>query len=179
MRHRCDVKRFSRKAGARKALIRGLVTSLVEHERIRTTLPKAKELRRFVEKAVTIGQDGTVHARRQLLAKYPNEDTVQKLVADIGPRFKSRPGGYTRIRRLGARPGDGAPMAFIEFVDYDPAKKAKDVTVKMRDGNRKQVSKDLSPDEFAAHQRKKTLKKQLAKRKHLRQVSNKSRANNR
>jgi len=180
MRHRCNVKRFSRKAGARKALIRGLVTSLVEHERIRTTLPKAKELRRHVEKAVTIGQDGSVQSRRLLLSKYPNENTVQKLVGDLGPRFKERPGGYTRIRKLGPRPGDGAPMAFIEFVDFDPASKAdKKVTVETRDGKRKLVKKEMTPEEFGTFQKRQTERRQLAKRKHLRKVSNKSRANNR
>ena len=108
MRHRKQVKHFSRKPGARKALIRGLVTSLVEHERIRTTLPKAKELRRHVEKAITLGQDGSLHRRRNLLSKYPNEETVHKLMSDLSPRFKDRPGGYTRIMKLGPRPGDGA-----------------------------------------------------------------------
>lgn len=180
MRHRCDVKRFSRKAGARKALFRGLVTSLVEHERVRTTLPKAKELRRHVEKAVTIGQKGGVHASRLLFSKYPNAKTVTKLVNDLGPRFKERPGGYTRIRKLGPRPGDGAPMAFIEFVDYDPSAQVdKKVTVVSRDENRKKVSKELSKDEYAAFMSRVVDRKKRAQRKHLRKVSNRSRNINR
>ena len=117
---------------ARKALIRGLVDSLVEHGRIRTTLPKAKELRRFVEKAITIGKQGDVACRRVLEAKYPNKNTVKTVVDDLSVRFKERPGGYTRIIKAGNRPGDMAPMALIEFVDYelpevpDEATKAKE-----------------------------------------------------
>ena len=180
MRHRCQVKHFSRKSGARKALIRGLVTSLVEHERIKTTLPKAKELRRHVERAVTAARAGTVHARRTLLSKYPNEDTVQKLVGDLGKRFEGRPGGYTRIRKLGQRVGDGAPMCFIEFVDYDPAKQQEaTVKVKTRDGKRKEIEKELTQTQFKDFQEKKANKRWLAKRKHLRKVSNTSRTANR
>ena len=118
MRHRVIKHSFGRKPGSRKALVRGLVDSLVEHGRIRTTLPKAKELRRHVERAVTLGKEGTVHARRVLLSRYPNKKTVNTLVDDISKRFKNREGGYTRIRKLGPRPGDSADMALIEFVDY-------------------------------------------------------------
>jgi len=180
MRHRCDVKRFSRKAGARKALVRGLVTSLVEHERIRTTLPKAKELRRHVERAVTIGQRGGVQASRLLFSKYPSAKTVTKLVNDLGPRFKERPGGYTRIRKLGPRPGDGAPMAFIEFIDYDPAaQQEQKVKVVTKGPDRKLVKKELSKEEHGDFMTKVVEKKKRAKRKHLRKVTNKARQRNR
>merc|ERR1711916_211887 len=118
MRHRVQNKRFGRSNGHRKALIRNLVTSLVEHERITTTLPKAKELRRHVERAITAGKKEDVATIRTLLAKYPNKDTVKKIVSDLSPRFKERPGGYTRILKLGERPGDAAEMAIIEFVDF-------------------------------------------------------------
>ncbi|MCB0413615.1 MAG: 50S ribosomal protein L17 [Bdellovibrionales bacterium] len=118
MRHSVVKHSFGRKQGPRKALIRGLVDSLVQHGRIKTTLAKAKELRRHVEKAVTYGKEDSVHVRRTLLKKYPNKDTVKSIVTDISPRFKDRPGGYTRILKIGARPGDMAPMALIEFVDY-------------------------------------------------------------
>ena len=118
MRHRVNKHSFGRKYGPRVALMRGLVNSLVEHGRIRTTLPKAKELRRYVEKAITKGKDGTVHARRTLLSKYPNPMTVKTIVDDLSVRFKDRPGGYTRILKAGPRPGDQAEMAYIEFVDY-------------------------------------------------------------
>jgi large subunit ribosomal protein L17 len=118
MRHRSHSHQFGRKPDQRKALIRGLVEALVEHGRIKTTLPRAKEIRRHVEKAVTIGKAGTVHARRVLLARYPNKETVGTLIDDISKRFEKRPGGYTRIIKIGSRAGDQAEMAFIEFVDY-------------------------------------------------------------
>lgn len=120
MRHRARVNTFGRKSGPRKALIRGLVTSLVEHGRIKTTLAKAKELRRHVERAVTIGKKQDLHAQRLLLSRYPNKATVATIMKDLAPRFKDRNGGYTRILKLGPRPGDNAEMAFIEFVDYTP-----------------------------------------------------------
>lgn len=120
MRHRARVSTFGRKTGPRKALLRGLVTSLVEHGRIKTTLAKAKELRRHVERAVTMGKKQSLHAQRLLLSRYPNEATVSTIMKDLAPRFKDREGGYTRILKLGNRPGDNAEMAFIEFVDYAP-----------------------------------------------------------
>lgn len=118
MRHQVHSKRFGRRGGGRKALIRGLVNAIVESERIRTTVPKAKELRRHVERAITKGKDQTLHARRILLAKYPNQKTVDKIFTDLSQRFAKRPGGYTRILKLDKRPGDSAEMCFIEFVDY-------------------------------------------------------------
>ncbi|MCC7404664.1 MAG: 50S ribosomal protein L17 [Bdellovibrionales bacterium] len=118
MRHNADKANFGRKYGPRIALLRGLVNSLVEHERIKTTVSKAKELRRHVEKAITLGKKGNLHARRLLLSRYPNDATVEKLVGDLSVRFKTRPGGYTKIIKLGARPGDKAEMAYIQFVDY-------------------------------------------------------------
>ena len=118
MRHRVHSHQFGRKPGPRKALLRGLVDSLVEHGRIKTTLPRAKEVRRHVEKAITIGKAGSVHARRLLLSRYPNKDTVGGIVDDLSKRFEKRPGGYTRIIKVGPRPGDQAEMAFLEFVDF-------------------------------------------------------------
>lgn len=120
MRHKVAKKNFGRRTGARKALVKGLVESLVRDERIKTTLPKAKELRKHVERAITKGKKGTVHARRIILKSYPNKDTMEKIVDDLSVRFKDRPGGYTRILKLGHRPGDKAEVAYIEFVDYKP-----------------------------------------------------------
>ena len=119
MRHRRRVQHFDRDTGARKALIRGLVDAVVEHGRITTTVERAKEVRRHVEKAVTFSKKGTVAARRILTSRYPNAMTVKTLVDDLGVRFKDRPGGYTRVIKIGRRPGDTAEMAFLEFVDYD------------------------------------------------------------
>ena len=123
MRHRARVSTFGRKTGPRKALIRGLVNSLVEHGRIKTTLAKAKELRRHVERAVTMGKKQSLHAQRLLMARYPNDATVSTIMKDLAPRFADRAGGYTRILKLGNRPGDNAEMAYIEFVDYAPKAK--------------------------------------------------------
>lgn len=117
--HRRRVKHFDRKSGPRKALLRGLVISLIEHGRITTTVDRAKETRRHVEKAITLGKKGDLSTIRLLMSRYPNKDAVMSIVKDISPRFKTRPGGYTRIIKIGRRPGDTAEMAFLEFVDYD------------------------------------------------------------
>ncbi len=117
--HRRRVKHFDRKSGPRKALLRGLVTSLIEHGRITTTVDRAKEVRRHVEKAITLGKKGDLATTRLLMSRYPNKEAVATIVKDLSPRFKTRPGGYTRIIKIGRRPGDTAEMAFIEFVDYD------------------------------------------------------------
>lgn len=130
MRHRSKRHNFHRRPGPLKALIRGLVYSLVEHGRIKTTVERAKEIRRHVEKAVTIGKAGDLNARRLLLSRYPNDGVVEKLTTDLNKRFAKRAGGYTRIIRIGARPGDQADMAFLEFVDYEPAKATDETTVK-------------------------------------------------
>ncbi len=122
--HRRRVTHFSRESGPRKALLRGLVTSLVEHGRITTTVTKAKELRRHIEKAITLGKKGDIATRRLLVSRIGNEAAAETIIKDLSVRFKSHPGGYTRIIKIGRRPGDTAEMAFIEFVDYDWAKKA-------------------------------------------------------
>ncbi len=117
--HRRATKYFSRKFNARKALIRGLIVSLVEHGRIKTTIEKAKEVRRHVEKAITVGKRDNLSSRRLLLSRIANQGTVSEIMGNLSKRFSERPGGYTRIIKIGRRPGDTAEMAFIEFVDYD------------------------------------------------------------
>lgn len=124
--HRRRVKHFDRKSGPRKALLRGLVTSLIEHGRITTTVDRAKEVRRHVEKAITLGKKGDLATTRLLMSRFPNKEAVTTIMKDLAPRFKTRPGGYTRIIKIGRRPGDTAEMAFLEFVDFDfEAKTAK------------------------------------------------------
>jgi large subunit ribosomal protein L17 len=118
MKHRAKVSTFGRATNARNALLRSLVHSLVEHGRITTTVAKAKELRRHVEKAVTLGKKNTLHAKRLLMSRYPNLKTVEKIITQWGPHFQNRNGGYTRIMKLGTRLGDRAEMAIIEFLDY-------------------------------------------------------------
>ena len=124
MRHRSLAKVFGRRPEPRKALFRGLATALLKQERIETTLAKAKELRRVVEPLVTLAKRGDLHARRQAAAFLYTKDVVAKLFADVGPRFKDRQGGYTRIFKIGRRRGDGAEMALIELTDR--TKKAAD-----------------------------------------------------
>lgn len=119
MRHRRRVKHFSRKSGPRKALVRGLVDALVEHGRISTTVEKAKEIRRHVERAITLGKKGTLNSKRLLISRYPSLETAHIIWSDLASRFKERNGGYTRVIKIGTRPGDAAEMAFLEFVDYD------------------------------------------------------------
>jgi large subunit ribosomal protein L17 len=117
MRHLKQGRKLGRTSAHRKALLRNLATALLEHERIITTEPKAKELRRVADKLVTLGKRGNLHARRQALEVVQSNAVVQKLFNEIAPRFAERQGGYTRILRLGYRPGDAAAMAVIELVD--------------------------------------------------------------
>ncbi|MFQ5747406.1 MAG: 50S ribosomal protein L17 [Gemmatimonadota bacterium] len=117
MRHRRKGRQLSRTASHRSALMRNLATSLLEHERIKTTEAKARELRPFVEKLITLGGTDDVHSRRQARKAIANRTVLQKLFDDIGPRFRERPGGYTRITKLGARKGDGAELAIIELTE--------------------------------------------------------------
>ena len=117
MRHLKQGRKLGRTTAHRKALLRNLATALLEHERIITTEPKAKELRRVADKLVTLGKRGNLHARRQALQTVQSNAVVQKLFNEIAPRFAGRQGGYTRIIRLGYRPGDAAAMAVIELVD--------------------------------------------------------------
>ena len=126
MRHRLAGRKLGRTSTHRKAMLDNMAASLVKHEQIRTTLPKAKELRPFVEKLVTLGKRGDLHARRQLLATLQDEPMAAKLLTTLAERYKTRAGGYTRVLKAGFRYGDNAAMAVIEFVDRDPAAKGQD-----------------------------------------------------
>lgn len=119
MRHGFRGRRFSRTASHRKAMFANLAQALITHEQIMTTLPKAKDLRPVVEKLVTLGKRGDLHARRQAIAQIRDEGVVRKLFDVIGKRYASRNGGYLRIMKAGFRYGDAAPMAVIEFIDRD------------------------------------------------------------
>lgn len=119
MRHRKAGRRLGMPSDRRKALLRGLARSMLLHEAIRTTEPRAKELRRFVERLVTISKRGDVAARRLAMQKLPDKRMVEKLFDVYGPRYEGRPGGYTRIIKLGPRKGDSASMVRIEFVEQD------------------------------------------------------------
>ncbi|HZP20035.1 MAG TPA: 50S ribosomal protein L17 [Bauldia sp.] len=127
MRHHNSGRRLGRSVSHRKALFANLAAALVRHEQIVTTLPKAKDLRPIVEKLVTLAKRGDLHARRQAISTMRDLDSVKKLFETIGPRYKSRPGGYTRVLKAGFRHGDSAAVAVIEFVDRDKdAKGAED-----------------------------------------------------
>lgn len=123
MRHGFKGRRFSRSASHRKSMLANLSVSLLEHEQIVTTLPKAKDLRPIVEKLVTLGKRSDLHARRQVIAQIGNEDVVKRLFDTIAPRYANRNGGYLRIMKAGFRRGDNAPLAVIEFVERDTSAK--------------------------------------------------------
>jgi large subunit ribosomal protein L17 len=126
MYHGKSKRRFNRTAEHRKAMFSNLCQALIKHEQITTTLPKAKDLRPVVEKLVTLGKRGDLHARRQAIAQIKDVELVAKLFSVLGPRYKDRQGGYTRVLKAGFRYGDNAAMAIIEFVDRDVTAKGKD-----------------------------------------------------
>jgi large subunit ribosomal protein L17 len=126
MRHGYAHRKLGRTSSHRTALFANMAASLIKHEQIVTTLPKAKELRPFVEKLVTLAKKGDLHARRIAISRVRDVDQVGKLFATLGPRYRERSGGYIRVLKAGFRYGDNAPMAVIEFVDRDPAEKGKD-----------------------------------------------------
>jgi large subunit ribosomal protein L17 len=120
MRHHRAGRKLGRDAAHRKALYANLTASLIEHGRIRTTVAKAKEVRPVAEEMITLGRRGDIAARRHALKFLRSQDVVHKLFSDVGPRFADRPGGYSRIVKLGPRQGDAAEMAYLELVDYTP-----------------------------------------------------------
>ena len=117
MRHRNGLRKLNRTSEHRQAMLRNMANSLIEHEAIKTTVPKAKELRRVVEPLITLAKEPTVANRRLAFARLRNRDNVVKLFDVLGPRFAKRPGGYTRILKMGFRVGDNAPMAYMELVE--------------------------------------------------------------
>ena len=117
MRHGHGLRKLNRTSSHRLAMLRNMMNSLIEHEAIKTTLPKAKELRRVIEPMITLAKEPTVANRRLAFDRLRDRDSVVKLFNDWGPRFKTRPGGYTRILKMGFRVGDNAPMAYVELVD--------------------------------------------------------------
>jgi len=121
VRHRKDHRKLSRNSAHRRAMLRNLVTSLLEHESVRTTDAKAKEVRRVAERVITLGKRGTLHARRQALTWLRSKSVASKVFSDIAGRYGKRAGGYTRIVKLGHRPGDAAAMSVIQLVGADDA----------------------------------------------------------
>jgi large subunit ribosomal protein L17 len=126
MRHGMHGRAFRRYSAHRKAMFENLAAALIKHEQIKTTLPKAKDLRRIVERLITMGRRGGLHVRRQAIATLQDKALADKLLTTLAERYKSRPGGYTRIIKAGYRYGDNAAMAVIELVDRDPEAKGQD-----------------------------------------------------
>lgn len=138
MRHGMSGRKLNRTTSHRRAMLSNMASALIKHEQIITTLPKAKELRPYIEKLVTQGKKNTLHSRRRVLAKLPATDSslVEKLFAALATRYAQRNGGYTRVLRAGFRHGDNAPMAVIEFVDRDTAARGQDSgPVQVREGD--------------------------------------------
>jgi large subunit ribosomal protein L17 len=141
MRHRVAGRKLSRHTQHREWMFRNMLVSLISHERIRTTLPKAKEFRSWADKTITLGKKGDLHARRRAFDLLRDRDAVKKLFDEIAPRFKDRQGGYTRVYKMGRRLGDAAPMALIELTTYALPKKEKKSTV----SKAKEVLKKVTP----------------------------------
>ena len=126
MRHGKTLRKFNRTHEHRKAMFANMAVALLKHEQIKTTLPKAKDLRRVVDRLITLGKRGDLHARRQAMATLRDRAIAQKLFGELAERYASRPGGYTRVLKAGFRYGDMAPMAVIELVDRNPDAKGQD-----------------------------------------------------
>ena len=176
MRHLKAGRKLGRTSAHRKALFRNLVGALILRERISTTLAKAKELRGKVEKTITLGKKGTLHARRQAFKLAPQKETVQKVFGPLAERYAKRPGGYTRIIKIGPRKGDNAPMAFIELVDREgdvpdqekgkgAAKKAVPKTAAKKEATPKTAEKKTVEKKTVAKKETKTEKETDTKKK--------------
>ena len=161
MRHQLSGRQLSRNAPHRWAMLRNMAASLLRHETIRTTVPKAKELRRVVEPLITLGKDDSDANRRRAFAQLRDAEVVVKLFESLGPRFKTRPGGYTQILRMDPRPGDNAPMALMRLMDQ-PETATADATPPSQEGETETTSKKAAPKKKAAapkaSPKKKTVK---------------------
>ncbi len=145
MRHRVAGRSFGRTANQRKALFRGLVTSLFDHLKIETTAAKAKETKRLAEKMITLGKKGDIHSRRLALSRVPNKKVVTKLFTEIAPNIE-RSSGYLRVVKSRFRPGDNSDMAILEFVDYDTLREARGDKKEKKKEDRKSAKADDKPD---------------------------------
>jgi large subunit ribosomal protein L17 len=150
MRHLNTGRKLSRNSSHRWAMMRNLIAALLREEKIRTTDAKAKELRRFVERVITLGKKGSLHARRQVLAIIQDKAIVKKLFDSIGPRFKDRPGGYTRVIKVGWRHGDAAPVSLVELLGSDEEAQASGSEKKAKKPRRRSVAKPAAPRKRAA-----------------------------
>ena len=136
MRHKVSGKLFGRTANQRKALLKGLIASLLEYQRIETTLAKAKEVKKIAERIITLGIKGDLHSKRVALSHVPNRTAISKLFNEIAPRFAGRNGGYLRLIKTRNRVNDAAPMAVLEFIDYEGIRKAKEPKAKKEEAKK-------------------------------------------
>jgi large subunit ribosomal protein L17 len=176
MRHRVAGRKLSRHTQHRELMFRNMVVSLLQHERIKTTLAKGKELRSWADKIISLGKKANLHARRQAFALLRNESIVKKLFDEIAPKMKDREGGYTRIYKLGWRQGDGAPLSLVELVTFSspeqkkksPVKKAKEVLEKVAPkikGKEKKEKKVKKEEKEAPKEKKEKPKKKPSEEK--------------
>ena len=152
MRHNVGYRKLGRTSAHRRALLRNLATDLFRHERLKTTLPKARELRPFAEKLITLARRDDLHARRQVLRQITDKTVVKKLFDTLGPRFAARPGGYTRALKLEPRPGDGADMAIVELVGSEPTFKKQKDDKKARRGRKAKAEEKAQAEAAAAEE---------------------------
>jgi large subunit ribosomal protein L17 len=162
MRHGMANRKLGRTSSHRNALFRNQLASLIDKERIITTLPKAKELRPQIERLITLGKSDSVHNRRQVERVVPDDHLIAKLFDTLGPRFTERPGGYTRIIKLGSRRGDAAEMAILEFVGYEP--KIEETPAEEKAGGKKAAPKKEESEEAEAPAEGKPKKKAAPKK---------------
>jgi large subunit ribosomal protein L17 len=162
MRHGMANRKLGRTSSHRNALFRNQLASLIDKERIITTLPKAKELRPQIERLITLGKSDSVHNRRQVERVVPDDHLIAKLFDTLGPRFTERPGGYTRIIKLGSRRGDAAEMAILEFVGYEP--KIEEAPAEEKAGGKKAAPKKVESEEAEAAAEEKPKKKAAPKK---------------
>jgi large subunit ribosomal protein L17 len=160
MGHRVAGRKLSRHTQHRKLMFRNMVVSLLQHERIKTTLAKGKELRSWADKIISLGKKANLHARRQAFALLRNESIVKKLFDEIAPKMKDREGGYTRIYKLGWRQGDGAPLSLVELVTFSPPEQKKKSTVKKA----KEVLEKVTPKKKGKEEKKKKEKEKKEKK---------------
>tara|TARA_B100000795_G_scaffold264053_1_gene244032 strand:- start:108 stop:599 length:492 start_codon:yes stop_codon:yes gene_type:complete len=158
MRHGKNHRKLNRTSSHRKAMFKNMTTSLLKHEVIRTTLPKAKELRKYAEPLITLARDSSVHNQRLAFSRLRDREIVVKLFGEIGPRYSKRNGGYTRILKCGFRKGDNAPMAYIELVDRVIEEKVEQV-----EETKKVKTKEVEPVTIEATKEKLTKKKESTK----------------
>ena len=168
MRHRVAGRKLSRHTQHRELMFRNMLVSLLQHERIKTTLAKGKELRSWADNIISLGKQGTLHARRRAFALLRDKGIIRKLFDEIAPKFKDRQGGYTRIYRLGWRQGDGAPLSLVELATYAPPeekkkstiKKAKEVIEKVTPKRKEKAEKKEKEKEKGKDKKEKKVKKE-------------------